>query len=73
MQLTISAMMKTTYLNVIGMVEHVATTKMMDGIPLALNANVLVSRLFLHCNANLASAEVRKREFSFYKLCPQAH
>ena len=44
MLLTISAMMKTTMLDVIGMVEHVVINKMMDGIPLAQNANVFVSR-----------------------------
>ena len=46
MLLTISAMMKTTMLDVIGMVEHVVTNKTMDGIALAQNANVLVSSKF---------------------------
>ena len=46
MLLTFSAMMKTTMLDVIGMVEHVVKTKMMDGTPLAQNANVLVGRQF---------------------------
>ena len=66
MQLTISAMMKTTMLHVIGMVEHAVTTKMMDGIPLAQNANVLVSRLFLQCNTILVLAQACERELSFY-------
>ena len=46
MLLIISVMMRTIMLNVIGMVEHVVTTKMMDGIPIAQNANVLVNTLF---------------------------
>ena len=55
MLLIISAMMKTTMLDAIGMVELVVTTKMMDGIPIAQNANVsLVSRPFLGCTVNLA-------------------
>jgi len=67
MQRTISAMMKTIMLHVIGTVEHVAITKMMDGIPLARNANVLVSRLFFHCNAILVSAQAcKRRALSFY-------
>ena len=58
--LTISAMMNITMLNVIGMVEHVVATKMMDGIALAQNANVLVSNAYLGCNAVLVSAKVCK-------------
>ena len=42
--LTIIVMIKTTMPNVTGMVEHVVTNKMMDGIALAQNANVKVSR-----------------------------
>ena len=53
--LTISAMMSITMLNVIGMVEHVVATKMMDGIALAQNANVLVSSRNLDNNAPLVS------------------
>ena len=49
--MTISVMMLATLLNVTGMVEHVVTTKMMDGIPIVQNANVFVSRLYLDCRA----------------------
>ena len=55
MLLTISAMMKTTMLDVIGMVEHAVKTKMMDGIPLAQTANVSVSSRFIDCNSLLVS------------------
>ena len=44
MLLTISAMMKTTMLDAIGMVEHVVKHKMTDGMTFAQNANVFVSR-----------------------------
>ena len=44
MLLTISAVMKTTMLDVIGMVGHVVINKMTDGMTFAQNANVFVSR-----------------------------
>ena len=44
----ITVMMKATMLNVIGMVEHVVTTKTMDGIPIVQNANVFVSSSSLY-------------------------
>ena len=63
MLLIISAMMKTTMLDAIGMVELVVTTKMMDGIPIAQNANVLVSSLLLGSTAIPASAQTFKKLF----------
>ena len=63
-------MMKPTMLNVIGMVEHVVTTKMMDGIALAQNANVLVSSKFLGCRAILVPTQAqKKRNFHFFQTC----
>ena len=53
-------MMKATMLNVIGMVEHVVTNRMMDGTIFAQNANVLVSSRNLDNNAPLVSAKVYK-------------
>ena len=62
--MTITAMMNTTMLNVIGMVEHAVTNKMMDGIPRAQNANVFVSNLYLDCTAFLASIQTVKKVIS---------
>ena len=42
--MTTTAMMNTTMLYVIMMVEHVVTTKITDGILIAQNVNVFVSR-----------------------------
>ena len=68
--LTISAMMNTTMLNVIGMVEHAVTNKTMDGIALAQNANVLVSSKFLGCSAILVSTQAHKKSnFHFFQTC----
>ena len=59
--MTTTAMMNTTMLYVIMMVEHVVTTKMTDGIPIAQNVNAtLVSRQSLACTAILASAQTIK-------------
>ena len=66
MLLTISAMMKTTMLDVIGMVEHAVTTKMMDGIHIVQNANVLVSSKFLGCSAILVSTQAIKKIINIY-------
>ena len=69
MLLTISAMMKTTMLDVIGMVEHVVINKIMDGIALAQNANALVSSKLLGCRAILVPTQAHKKViFTFFRL-----
>ena len=53
--LTISVMMKTTLLHVIGIVEHVVKHKMMDGITFAQNADVFVSERYFKCGITLSA------------------
>ena len=56
-------------LDVIGIMEHVVITKMMDGIPFAQNVNVLVvSRQFLSLPAILASAQTHRKVIVILKL-----